>query len=66
MKAVAFDLGDTLVEYEGMPLSWEEHYPAALAQLAAFLGTTVHAPTIEAGCAVLRRYNTRPACRANW
>jgi hypothetical protein len=27
MKAFAFDLGDTLVEYEGVPLNWEEHYP---------------------------------------
>jgi hypothetical protein len=31
MKALAFDLGDTLVEYEGLPLSWEAHYPEALA-----------------------------------
>ncbi len=38
MKAIAFDLGDTLVEYEGMPLSWVEHYPEALRNLAAFWG----------------------------
>ena len=37
MKAIAFDLGDTLVEYAGLPPSWVEHYPdcAALRSLSA-------------------------------
>ena len=38
MKAVAFDLGDTLVEYAGLPPSWEAHYDAALKMLAEFIG----------------------------
>lgn len=59
MKAIAFDLGDTLVEYEGLPLSWEQHYPEALAQLAAFFGTPPSEADLAHGCAVLRRYNTR-------
>jgi putative hydrolase of the HAD superfamily len=59
MKVVAFDLGDTLVEYEGLPLSWEAHYPEALANLASFLGITAGARHIEDACAVLRRHNTR-------
>lgn len=56
VKVVAFDLGDTLVEYEGLPLSWEAHYPAALASLA---GANLTPPQSEAGCAILRRFNTR-------
>lgn len=59
MKAVIFDLGDTLVEYEGMPLSWEEHYPAALAHLGTSLGGLLNGAQIEAACVILRRYNTR-------
>lgn len=65
MKAIAFDLGDTLVEYEGMPLSWVEHYPEALRNLAAFLGIPVNPGQIDRGCSVLRRYNTRLNPREN-
>lgn len=59
MKAIAFDLGDTLVEYEGMPLNWEAHYAEALAELASFLRITPSTTQIERGCEILRRYNTR-------
>src|ERR1041385_8361194 len=59
MKAVAFDLGDTLVEYEGLPLNWEVHYPEALANLASFLGISLSPGHVEDACAVLRRHNTR-------
>ena len=59
LKAVAFDLGDTLVEYEGIPLNWEIHYPAALENLASFLRIAVTPSQIHEACAVLRRYNTR-------
>lgn len=59
MKAIAFDLGDTLVEYEGLPLSWVEHYPEALGQLAAFWGVTADSKQISHACDVLRKYNTR-------
>ena len=59
MKAVAFDLGDTLVEYEGIPLSWEAYYRDALENLAAFLQITPDFHCLEEACAVLRRYNTR-------
>ncbi len=54
-----FDLGDTLVEYEGLPLSWVDYYPEALARLAAFLQVAPTVEQIEAACGVLRRHNTR-------
>lgn len=59
MKAIGFDFGNTLMEYTGVPLSWERHYPAALHELARFLGTHASAEQIHRGCAVLRRFNTR-------
>src|SRR5690242_21376 len=59
MKCLAFDLGDTLVEYEGLPLSWETHYPEAIANLAQFLGVTVSPEQMDSCIAVLRSFNTR-------
>jgi putative hydrolase of the HAD superfamily len=59
VKAVIFDLGDTLVEYEGLPLSWVEYYPEALSRLAAHLGAAPNPRQIEAGQGILRAYNTR-------
>jgi putative hydrolase of the HAD superfamily len=58
-KAVAFDLGDTLVEYEGLPPSWESHYPAALEQLARYIDWPAEQPQMREACAVLKRHNTR-------
>jgi putative hydrolase of the HAD superfamily len=55
----AFDLGDTLVEYEGLPLSWVDYYPEALGRLAASLGLAPSVEQVEAACEVLRRHNTR-------
>lgn len=62
-KAFVFDLGDTLIEYEGLPLSWEAHYSDALNCLAASLGISLTAPQLAAGHAVLRKYNTRHSPR---
>jgi putative hydrolase of the HAD superfamily len=59
INVVAFDLGDTLVEYEGLPLSWEAHYPDALTKLAHFLAIAPTPKQITRACAVLRRFNTR-------
>jgi putative hydrolase of the HAD superfamily len=59
MKALAFDLGDTLVEYEGLPLSWETHYPDALTCLAKFVGTNPSPAMIDSAISALRPYNTR-------
>jgi putative hydrolase of the HAD superfamily len=59
LKALAFDLGDTLVEYEGLPPSWEAHYPDAIANLAETLGLTLSPAEIRLCSDVLRKYNTR-------
>lgn len=59
MKAFVFDLGDTLIEYEGVPLNWESRYPDALRNFARFLKLAPDSAQIAAGCAILRKYNTR-------
>ena len=64
MRAIAFDLGDTLVEYEGLPLNWEAHYDSAILGLAKFIGHTVADGQMHAANDVLRRYNTRLNPRA--
>ena len=59
VDAIGFDLGDTLVEYEGVPLSWEAEYPAALVAVSAACGFELTPGVLAAACAVLRRFNTR-------
>jgi len=59
MKAFVFDLGDTLIEYEGLPLSWEAHYSDALNCLAGSLGISLNGAQLADGHVVLRKYNTR-------
>ena len=65
LRAVAFDLGDTLVEYEGLPPSWENLYPAALEQLARYVGRPAAEHQIQNACAVLKCHNTRLNPRTN-
>lgn len=59
MKAFGFDLGDTLVEYEGLPLSWEAHYAEALLNLASHVGIRPSKSELLAAADILRKYNTR-------
>jgi len=59
LTAVGFDLGDTLVEYEGVPLSWEAHYRDALLALGRQHVQPISDDDLERGAAVLRRFNTR-------
>lgn len=59
MNAIGFDFGNTLMEYTGVPLNWEQHYPAALHELAQSLGAPATPEQIDRGCTVLRRFNTR-------
>lgn len=64
VKAVGFDLGDTLLFYRGIPLSWESLYAQALSSVAKACGTAPTAEQLLAAEAILRRYNTRLFPRA--
>lgn len=57
--AVGFDLGETLIHFKGIPLSWREEYPAALAKVGIACALTVTPEHIAAAIPVLERYNTR-------
>lgn len=58
-SAIAFDLGDTLCEYAGVPLDWQLEHPPALAAVAERCGHDLTATRLEAGIRVLSKYNTR-------
>jgi len=61
--AVGFDLGDTLLEYAGVPLNWEREYPAALAAVARGCCLELSEERLRCGVELLFRYNTRRAPR---
>jgi putative hydrolase of the HAD superfamily len=63
--AVGFDLGDTLVEYEGVPLNWQHEYPSALAALGTALDARLSDDQLARGVQVLLRYNTRLTARTS-
>ena len=54
-----FDFGETLAFYEGIALSWSEHYRAALRGVAEACDIEVTAARLDFGQELLRRYNTR-------
>lgn len=63
-RAVGFDLGDTLIFYDGIPLNWAERYPAALATVAEACGISPNDDERAAAREILLRYNTRVNPRA--
>jgi len=59
IRAVGFDIGNTLVEYRGIPLSWQSLYRVALTDAAAALDREVDEDGMRAAEEILARYNTR-------
>jgi hypothetical protein len=51
IKAVGLDLGNTLMRYEGVLMSWEKQYPAALQAVARSLGTSFDKGKLDEACA---------------
>ncbi|MGB4440979.1 MAG: HAD family hydrolase [Coriobacteriia bacterium] len=62
IRAVGFDLGDTLIEYEGIPMNWQQEYSSALTAVAGTWSTAA-SESIAAGSTILERFNTRLAPR---
>lgn len=58
IKAVAFDLGGTLVNYP-FPLNWQASFPAALTKVLEALGEPADPLRLQEGAAVLDQFNTR-------
>jgi putative hydrolase of the HAD superfamily len=59
IKAVAFDLGGTLIDYQGLPPSWAGYYEEAFDQVRSKLSLDLDKFQIEAAITALRKYNTR-------
>lgn len=59
MKAVGFDLGDTLIYYENVPLSWKNLYRSALIEIMQAMQIRFTETHIRQAEQVLSLYNTR-------
>jgi len=59
IRAVGFDLGETLTYYPGVPLNWQPLYRPALTAMAQACDVTATNPMLDVGEFTLARYNTR-------
>ena len=58
-EAVGFDLGETLIYYRGVPMSWAGLYRDALISVALKCNYAADKAALERGEAIVREYNTR-------
>jgi len=58
IKAVGFDVGNTLITYS-VPLNWQALYPSAIKQVMAACGLDYSAQADAQAQAILTKYNTR-------
>lgn len=63
-KAVIFDIGQTLIQYN-KPLNWNAFYRPALEYMAAGCERPISEVQTDAACEVLTKYNTRVNPREN-
>jgi len=59
LTAITFDLGDTLLYYEGVPLNWSLHYPQALTRGFETAGCPASDSSLGVASGILALYNTR-------
>ena len=59
MRAVVFDLGNTLKNYEAFPLNWQGFYRDAIVSLLQSINVGVTPERIETGASIFLKYNTR-------
>jgi putative hydrolase of the HAD superfamily len=65
IRAVGFDLGDTLLFYRDTPMSWVALYPDALAAVARRCKTQPTAEQFERAKEILTQHNTRVVPRTH-
>jgi putative hydrolase of the HAD superfamily len=58
-QAIGFDLGETLIHYQGVPLNWQSLYQEALASVAQSCTYQAGKETLAQAATILSRYNTR-------
>ncbi len=59
VKAIGLDLGQTLMRYEGVPMSWQALYPEALRAACYAAGIPADAGFLQTTCERLAMFNTR-------
>lgn len=59
ISAIGFDLGDTLIEYNNVPLSWSSLYKEALIGVLDRIKVNSNQKNIDIGKDILTKYNTR-------
>lgn len=59
MRVIVFDLGGTLMEYEGMPHSWVDYYEQGLEQINKKYNCNKSADDISKSAGILKTYNPR-------
>lgn len=59
IRAIGFDLGETLIYNKGIPLSWQGLYRQALSAVSVCCGCDPGEPGFIAAESILARYNTR-------
>lgn len=58
IRAVVFDIGETLVDYK-KPMDWSKYYCAALQKAASETGLSFTDEDLDKGYQILKTYNTR-------
>ena len=58
-KAMVFDLGGTLMEYEGMPLNWSDYYYQGFKKINELFELELSDADIEKSSEILKSYNPR-------
>lgn len=56
---IAFDVGETLIQYEGLALDWSEHYRPALEQALSACSVAADDASLAVAVEILAFYNTR-------
>ncbi|MCR5727455.1 MAG: HAD-IA family hydrolase [Lachnospiraceae bacterium] len=64
-KVIVFDLGGTLMEYEGMPLNWSDYYYQGFMKINEYFGLGLSDTEIEKSAEILKSYNPRNKYREN-
>ena len=58
-KVAVFDLGGTLMEYEGMPLDWSEFYYDGFREVSKAIGLNIPEEKIKRSAEIMRSFNPR-------
>lgn len=59
MKVIVFDLGGTLMEFAGMPLSWVDYYEIGFKNIAKTFDIDVSEEDIDLSVQIMKSYNPR-------